>query len=113
MTAKCRIVRECDLIADLAVVRDVASDHEKAAFADAGHPAAVFRTGIHCRPFTDIATRPDNQPRGTAAVMHRLRRRPQRSERVNDRAFADCGGAGDMNLGDEANAVAKLDIRPD
>lgn len=45
--------------------------------------------------------------------MHRLRRRPQRSERVNDRAFADCGDAGNMNLGDEANAVAKLNIRPD
>src|SRR6202167_3269271 len=113
MTAERYVVRKRHLIADPAIVRDVASDHEKAALAHAGHPAAVFRTGIHCRAFADITVRPDNQARGAAAIMHRLRWRPERSERVDDRAFTDRCDAGDMNVSDQAHTIAKLNIGPD
>ena len=45
--------------------------------------------------------------------MHRLRRRSERGERIDDGAFADRGDAGDVDMGDEAHAAPELDIGPD
>ena len=42
---------------------------------------------------------------GAAAIVHRLRRRAERGEGIDDGAFADRRDAGDINVGDEANAV--------
>jgi hypothetical protein len=92
---------------------DVASDHEKQRSPTRVTPPPSSVPVFIVDAFADIAARPDNQLRGAAAVMHRLRRRPERGKRIDDSAFADRRDAGDMNVGDQAHAVAKLDIRPD
>ena len=56
---------------------------------------------------------PIDKPRRPAAILHRLRRRAERGERINDRARADRGMTGDMHMRDEPAAVADLDMRAD
>ena len=48
-----------------------------------------------------------------AVIVHRLRRRAERGERIDDGAFADGGRAGDMDVGEEAHPAPDLDLRPD
>ena len=50
---------------------------------------------------------------GAAAVLHRLRRRAERGERINHGARADRGVAGDMHVRDQPAAVADHDVRTD
>src|SRR5581483_591066 len=113
VTAQRYIIRKRNPVTDATIMPDMASDHEKAALPYTGHPAAVFRSGIHRGAFADVATRSDNQPRRPPAVMNGLRRRTERGEGIDDGGFADGRDAADVNVGDEPHAVAKLDIRPD
>ena len=113
MTAKHGVVGKGHVVADIAIVPDMGADHKKAAIADARYSAAVFGAGIHGDAFAQLAARADDEPRRAAAIMHRLRRRAERRERINDGAFADRRNAGDMNMGDEADAGFELDLRTD
>ena len=107
------VVGKGDVIAQLAIVTDVGSDHEKTAFADTGYSAAVFGPRVHGHAFAQFAARPYHQPRGAAAIMDRLRRRSERHERIDDGPLADRGDAADAHMGDETHAAAKLDIGSD
>ena len=63
--------------------------------------------------FAQFAACADDELGRPAAIMHRLRRRAERRERIDHGAFADRRYAGDVDVGDEAHAVLKLDLRPD
>ena len=75
--------------------------------------AAVFGAGIHGDALAQFAARADDQPGRPAAIMHRLRRRAERRERIDHGAVADRRCAGDVDMGDQAHAACKLDLRPD
>ena len=84
VTAEHHVVGKRHVVADVAIMPDMGSDHEEAAIADAGHAAAVLGPGIHGDALAQLAARPDHQPRRAAAIVHRLRRRAQRGERIDD-----------------------------
>jgi hypothetical protein len=70
MPAEDDVVGEDHRVADMAVVRDVASHHEQAALADTGHPAAVFSPGVHGDALAQFAARANNKSRISAAIMN-------------------------------------------
>ena len=70
MAAKHDVVGEGHGIANVAIMPDVTTYHDKAALADAGHAAAVFGAGIHCDVLAHLAARPERQARRAAAIMH-------------------------------------------
>src|SRR5262249_16019644 len=69
--------------------------------------------GVERDALADIAVGADHKPRRPAAILHRLRRRPQRSERRNDGARADRRMAGDVHVRQEPAAFADGHIPAD
>src|SRR6478672_6923196 len=107
------IVRKGDVIANVAIMRDVGTDHEEAAFADPCNPAAGFGADIHGNAFAYLAACADNELGRLAAIVDRLWRRAERRKRIDDGLFADRRCAGDVNLPDEAHALFQLDVGTD
>jgi hypothetical protein len=62
------------VIADLAIMTDMAAIHEVAALADAGDAAAGNRASVHGDGFADGTARTDLEPGQFALVAQRLRR---------------------------------------
>ena len=52
-------------------------------------PPPCCGAGVHGDVFADLAFGADDQPRRLAAIGHRLRRRAERGERIDDRPRAD------------------------
>src|SRR4029077_16685598 len=77
MAAKCRRGRENHVVADLAVVTDMAAIHEIAALANPRNAAAAHGAGVHGHGFADGAARTDLKLGEFAAIGQRLRRRAQ------------------------------------
>ena len=113
MASEHGIVGECHVVADFAIMPDMGSHHEKAARSDPRYAASAGGADIHRHAFAYLAARADDELGGFAAIMHRLRRRAERGEGINDRALADGGGAGDVDMADEAHAIFQLDMRAD
>src|SRR4029077_6046958 len=107
------IVRQVHVVADLAIVADVSADHDEAAVADPRDATAVFGADVHGDALAQLAARADDQFGRAAAIMHRLRRRAERGERIDHGALADRGDAGDVDVADKTHAVFELDLRPD
>ena len=85
MTAEHGVVGEGHVIADVAIMRDMGRHHEETACADPRDAAAARGADIHRHAFADLALWADNKLGRLAAIMHRLRRRAERRERINDR----------------------------
>src|SRR6267142_7128756 len=107
--------RRCEnhVIADLAIVPDMAAIHEVAALADAGDTAAGNGAGVHGDGFADGAARADLEPGQFAAIAQALRRRAERDERIDDAAVADRGLRGDVHMRDQLAVGADNDVGPD
>src|SRR6267142_1833527 len=108
-------LRRCEnhVIADLAIVPDMAAIHEVAALADAGDTAAGNGAGVHGDGFADGAARADLEPGQFAAIAQALRRRAERDERIDDAAVADRGLRGDVHMRDQLAVGADNDVGPD
>src|SRR5689334_25289283 len=89
------------------------ADHEPAAVSDFGDAAIVLGPGIHRHAFADLAIGADHQPRGTAAILDRLRRRAEGSEWINHGARADGGVTGDMNMRQQLAIITNFDVGTD
>ena len=113
VTAEHGVVRKGDVVANVAIMRDVGTDHEEATFADPCNPAADFGADIHGNAFAYLAACSDNELGRFAAIVDRLWRRAERRKRIDDGPFADRRYAGDVNLPDEAHAVFQLDVGTD
>src|SRR5262245_44901390 len=113
MTTEHRAIGECHVVADMAIVPDMRAHHEKAAGADLGDPAAILGSDVHRDAFANIAVGTDDEPRRTAAIFHRLRRRSEGCERRDRRARADRGMAGEIDMGEQAAAFADHHVRAD
>ena len=79
----------------------------------AGDAAIVLGPGIHRDAFADLAIGADHQPRRTATVLDRLRRRAERSEWINHGARADRGVTGHMNVRQQLATITNFDMRAD
>ena len=90
--------REDHVIADRAVMPDMAVVHEIAAVADARQPAALDRADIHRHAFADGAAVADLEPRRLAAIAQILRRTAERCERRNRAIGADRRVAADGDM---------------
>jgi hypothetical protein len=113
VTAEHGVVRKGDVIANVAIMRDMGTNHKDATFADPCNPAAGFGADIHGNAFAYLAARADNELGRLAAIVDRLWRRAERRKRIDDGPFADRRYAGDVNLPDEADAVFQLDVGTD
>ena len=107
------VVCKGDVVSDPAIVAHVRSDHQETTIADRGDAAAVFGACVDRHGFTDLALRSNDEAGGRAAVLHRLRCRPERSERINDRAGSDAGMASEMNVSYQACPGSEGDVRSD
>ncbi len=65
------VVRKGDVIANVAIMLDVGTDHEEAAFADPCNPAAGFGADIHGNAFAYLAACADNELGRLAAIVDR------------------------------------------
>jgi hypothetical protein len=68
------IVCESDIVSNLTVMPDMRPDHEKTAVSYFGYTSIVFGPGIHCDTLADIAIGANDEPGGSAAILHRLGR---------------------------------------
>ena len=75
MTAEHCVVRKGDVIANVAIMRDVGTDHKEATFADSCNAAADFGAYIHGNAFAYLAACADNELGRLAAIVDRLWRR--------------------------------------
>src|ERR1700751_409833 len=112
MPAQHHIVGENDALADAAIMPDMGVGQEHRARAHDRFGAATCGARIHRHAFPDDAILADHKADGFAAVFQVLRRVPDRSEGVNDRASSDRGVASQAHVGDKPNAVAKAGLRP-
>jgi hypothetical protein len=75
VTAEHCVVRKSDVIANIAVMPDVGTDHKEATFADPCDPSAGFSAYIHGNAFAYLAVCSDSESGRLAAIVNRLRRR--------------------------------------
>src|SRR6478672_7218406 len=113
VTAEHGVVRKGDVIANVAIMRDMGTNHKDATFADPCNPAAGSGADIHGNAFAYLAACADNELGRFAAIVDRLGRRAERRKRIDDGPFADHRCAGDVNLPDEAHAVSQLYVGTD
>src|SRR5262249_40062527 len=113
MTSEHHVVGERHPITDLAIVRHVRAHHEETAVADFGDAAVLLGPDIHRHVFADVAIAADDKAGRAALVFDRLRRRSKRCERIDHRARADAGVAGDVDVSNETNAVADHNVWSD
>ena len=113
MAGQGRVVRHDDMVADLAVMRDVSAHHEQAAVANAGHHAAAFGAGIHRHVFADRVMAADHETRFLAAVFQILGLEADRGEGEDARLFADRCAPVDDDMGDEGDTRPEHDLPTD
>src|ERR1700726_3622671 len=101
------------MVADLAVVGAMATNHKKAAVADPGDHAAAFGSGIDCHVFADRVVAPNDELRSFTAVLEVLRLNPHRGEWKQPRTLTDRRPAVDTDVGAERDTRAERDILAD
>src|SRR5262245_49534396 len=109
MTGDPHVVREDDVVADLAVVGDMRGRHQEAIVADARLHAAALGAWIDGHVLADDATLADDQAAGLAMILEVLRLVPDRSEGIDPRGLADLGAAGDRHVRDKLDAFMEDD----
>src|SRR6266487_4550807 len=87
--------------------------HQEAIVADRRGADAVLGPGVYRHALADLATRADLKSGRPAAVVHRLRRRAERGERVDRRTRPDRSMSGNMHLCDQLAAIANRNTRAD
>src|SRR5262245_56612377 len=111
--AENRIVGKNNVISDLAVVPDMRAHHEKTPAANFSNATIVLSASAHGYVFADVTFGTDDQTGRPSTVSKRLRRRPKRRKRVNDRSWPDCGVTGQIDVSNEAATVANTDVCAD
>ena len=111
--AERRGIGEGDVVANLTVVADMSIGHEVSAVADLGRAEAILGSDVHRHRLADLAIGADDEAGRSAAVSHRLRRRPKRGKGVDDSSRTNRGVAGHMDLGGKTAARGDRHMRPD
>src|SRR5262245_65037774 len=105
-------VREDDVIAKVAVVRDVRVRHQQAA---PSHPRGGPRLcgEIERGVFADLGAVADVEIRSLARILEVLGRRAEHRAVVQPAALADPGPPGDERMASDSSAIADRDVGPD
>src|SRR5476651_2305284 len=96
MAAQRRGCREHHVVADAAVVTDMAAIHEVSALAHPGNAAAGDCAGVHGRLLSDGAALANLEAGKFTAIAQGLRRRSQRDAGMDRAAIADGGPGGNV-----------------
>ena len=98
------------MVADLAVVGHMRTNHEQSVIADPGQHPAAFRFRVHGRMFADDVVGTYFQAGRLALVFEILRRHADGREGIDRRARADCRMSRDDDMGDQSDTVLQHDI---
>src|SRR5215469_4726357 len=101
------------MVADLAIMRDMGTDHKQAAVADPSDHPSAFGPGVHRHIFTDRIIAADDELRPFAAIFEILRFEPNGGERRQACTLADRGAAVDDDVRAEGDSRAESDILAD
>src|ERR1700761_7211022 len=113
VTAKRRRGREDHVVANLAIVTDMAAIHEITAVTDTGDAASGHGPGVHGNRFPDGAALTDLKPGQFAAIAQGLRRCAQGGEGINRGAVADSTLRSDVDMPDQLAVRADNDVASD
>src|SRR6202034_1823188 len=102
---------EDDIVANHAIMTDVAVVHEIAASSDSREAAALFGSNIHRHAFAKAASLPDLQPGRLTAIAQILRRSAKRDKWMDDATGADCGVPGHAYMRHQLAVRADHDMR--
>src|ERR1700730_14100184 len=101
------------MVADLAIVGDMRTNHKKAAVADPGDHTAAFGSRVNCHIFADRVVAPNDELRSFTAVLEVLRLEPDRGEWKQPRTLTDRRPAVDHDVGAARDPRAERDILAD
>ncbi len=113
VAAEDRVVSKNNVVADLAIMSDMRAHHEETPVANFRNTTIIFGARAHCYVFTDVAFGTHNQPRRPSSICKRLRRRPERRKRVNDRSRPYGGVTGQIDVSNQAAAVGNSHVCAD
>src|SRR4029079_7072278 len=113
MSAQGRAVHQRDVVADVAVVGDVAADHQEAIGAHIGRHMASLGTRIDCDVLADQRVRTDGEGARLVVEFDVLGRGPERHEGEHLAAGAERRAAGDAGVGMHDDVVAEHHMRTD
>ena len=111
MPAQQHVVGERDSVADLAIVRNVRTGHQKTAVTNLSNAPIVLGAGIDGDVFANVAISTDRNLCRTATIPDRLGRSADRDKRRNARAWSNGCMAREINL--SRGSSADRDIRTD
>jgi hypothetical protein len=101
------IIDEDDMVADLAIMRDMGAGEEKTMAPHAGYMTAAFGAAIHGDMLAHGVVRANDKPALLAAIFLVLRRSAQHREGVDFAAVSDLGPAGYDGMRVDRNPAAK------
>src|SRR6478736_7410742 len=105
--------RKDHIIADLAVMTDMAAVHEISAIADTGDTASTDGAGVHGHLFPDGAAAADLKPGEFAPIAQRLRGSAERNKWIDRATIANRGLRGDVHVRDQLAVRPDRDVRTD
>jgi hypothetical protein len=111
MTCERCIVDEDDMIADLAVMRDMGAGEEKTIIANACDMATAFGAAIHGHMLADRVMRANDKPALLAAIFLILGRAAQHREGMDFAALSDLGPPGYDGMRVDLDTIAKRHLR--
>ena len=110
MAGKHHIVREDDIVANVAVMGHMGIGQQCAAMANHSPQAATLGARVHRHAFADQAIIADFERRGFAVEFEILRLVTDRGKGKDPRARANRGASMHRDMGDEFHTVAEDDI---
>src|SRR5690606_28031187 len=111
MPAQHGIVSHGDIVANVAVMRDMGLHHEQAIVADGGLAAARVRAAMHRHAFADDVAAADLQRRASALVLEVLRRAAKHGIRVDLGSGAETRAVKNRHMADELAIIPQNHIR--
>ena len=113
MASQSRGVGQDDVVADHAIMRNVAVGHDERAIADAGEASTLGGAAIDGDKFADGVVVADFEARRFAFVTQVLRGESDRRKRKKAIARADFRGPFDGNMGYEFAILTEFNVRAD
>ena len=113
MAAERRVVDENDVVADLAVMRDMGANHQETMIADSGDHTAALGAGVDGHMLADRIVMADLERRGFTLVFQILRLEADRGEREDSRPLADRRAPIDDDMRLKTDPGAEHDILAD
>jgi hypothetical protein len=106
------VINEDDVVADLAIMRDMGAGEEKTMAPHAGYMTAAFGAAIHGDMLTNRVVTANHKPALLASILPILRRSAKDREGVNFAAVSNFGPPADDRMRVNLNRCTKRHIGP-